>query len=54
MVFYLTFWEIIGFVLIACLIVLTIFAIVQPGPLQRRSRDRRGQLANTDTPPEKK
>lgn len=46
MVFYLTFWEIIGFVLIALLIIMTIFAIIEPGPLQRRSRNQRGNPAN--------
>jgi len=48
MVFYLTFWEIIGFVLIAVLVVMTIFAIIEPGPLQRRSRNPRGQGTNAD------
>jgi hypothetical protein len=48
MVFYLTFWEIIGFVLIAILVIMTIFAIIEPGPLQRRSRNPRGQGTNAD------
>ena len=48
MVFYGTFWEIVGFVLIAVLVMMTIFAIIEPGPLQRRSRTPRGELANPD------
>ncbi len=54
MTFYLTFWEIIGFILIALLVVLTLFAIIEPGPLQRRSRDRRGQMEDADPPSAKK
>ncbi len=51
MTFYLTFWEIAGFILIALLVLLTIFAIIEPGPLERRSRDRRGRPASDDASP---
>ncbi len=48
MVFYGTLWEIIGFILIAILVTMTIFAIIEPGPLQRRSRNPRGQGTKAD------
>ncbi len=46
---YNSFWELLGYVMIVVLVILGILAIIEPGPLRRRSRNRRGQRpANTD------
>ncbi len=42
------FWELLGYAMIVVLVVLGILAIIEPGPLRRRSRNRRGQRP-TDT-----
>lgn len=40
---YNNFWELLGYAFIVVLVVLGILAIIEPGPLRRRSRNRRGQ-----------
>lgn len=40
---YNSFWELLGYAFIVVLVVLGILAIIEPGPLRRRSRNRRGQ-----------
>lgn len=44
-----SFWELLGYAMIVVLVVLGLLAVIEPGPLGRRSRNRRGQRpANTD------
>lgn len=38
-----TFWELLGYVMIVVLVIIGVLAIIEPGPLRRRSRNRRGQ-----------
>ena len=41
-------WQILAVVLLAAFIIIAILAIIEPGPLHRRSRTKRGEIPDAE------
>lgn len=45
-------WQILAVVIILAFVVIAVLALIEPGPLHRRSRDLRAKQAQPDAPPQ--